>query len=55
MTVEEKMKYTMIDTIMDAKICVVGLGGVGGYIGGVLARKYPHVVFFAAELKSRSL
>lgn len=28
-------------------ICVAGIGGVGGYIGGVLARTYPNVNFLA--------
>lgn len=39
----------------DSKICVVGLGGVGGYIGGVLARKYPNVVFFARGARKESI
>ena len=29
--------------IMDCKIAVVGLGGVGGYLGGMLANTFPHV------------
>lgn len=29
------------------KIAVIGLGGVGGYVGGLLANTYPHVSFVA--------
>jgi 2-dehydropantoate 2-reductase len=31
----------------NSRICVVGIGGVGGIIGGALARTYPHVTFYA--------
>lgn len=39
-----KENYTLIK---DKKICIVGLGGVGGFLGGTLARQYPHVMFYA--------
>lgn len=41
--------------INDKKICVVGLGGVGGFLGGTLARKYPHVMFYARGDRKESL
>lgn len=40
---------------MEDKICVVGLGGVGGFIGGVLAKTYPHVAFFARGSRKESI
>ncbi len=39
----------------DKKICVVGLGGVGGFIGGALAKMYSHVSFFARGLRKESI
>lgn len=45
----------MEDTMKNINICVVGLGGVGGYIGGVLAREYPHVVFLARGARKESI
>lgn len=37
----------MAHNVTDKKICVAGIGGVGGYIGGALAREYNHVSFLA--------
>jgi 2-dehydropantoate 2-reductase len=37
------------------KICVVGIGGVGGYIGGALAREYPHVAFYARGKRKEAI
>lgn len=34
-------------TLQDKKIAVVGVGGVGGYLAGMLIRKYPHVTLAA--------
>lgn len=39
----------------EKKICVVGLGGVGGYVGGVLAKKYPHVSFIVRGSRKESI
>ncbi len=41
--------------ITDKKICVVGLGGVGGFLGGALARVYPHVMFYARGTRKEVL
>lgn len=41
--------------LLKSKICVVGLGGVGGYIGGTLARKYDNIYFFARGERKESL
>ena len=35
----------MNKNFQDKKIAVIGLGGVGGYLGGMLAKAYPHVTF----------
>lgn len=32
--------------MQEKKICVVGLGGVGGFIGGALAHKYQNIYFY---------
>lgn len=44
----------MTNNISD-KICIVGIGGVGGYLGGALARKYPHVAFIARGSRKQSI
>ena len=31
----------------EKKIAVIGIGGVGGYIAGLLAKAYPHVTMVA--------
>lgn len=31
----------------DKKIAVIGIGGVGGYVAGMLAKAYPHVTMVA--------
>lgn len=37
------------------KIAVVGLGGVGGYIGALLADTYPHVSFVARGARKKAI
>lgn len=37
------------------KIAVAGIGGVGGYIGALLAKTYPHVTFVARGKRKESL
>lgn len=38
----------------DTKITVAGIGGVGGYLGAMLARRYDHVTMVArGERKKR--
>lgn len=39
----------------DKKITVLGLGGVGGYVGALLADAYPHVTFVARGERGRSI
>lgn len=39
----------------DKKICVLGLGGVGGYIGALLADTFPHVSFIARGARRTSI
>ena len=39
----------------DKKIAVVGLGGVGGYLGALLAEHYPHVTFVARGKRGESI
>lgn len=39
----------------NARICVAGLGGVGGIIGGALAKTYPHVSFLARGARLNSI
>ncbi|SFQ44369.1 2-dehydropantoate 2-reductase [Lachnospiraceae bacterium XBB1006] len=41
--------------LQDKKIAVVGLGGVGGYIGALLANHYPHVTFVARGNRGESI
>ena len=45
----------MVINIEDKKICMVGIGGVGGFIGGALAKRYSHVAFFARGLRKESI
>jgi 2-dehydropantoate 2-reductase len=40
-------------TNKDKKIAVVGIGGVGGFLGGMLAHTYPHVTFVARGKKRK--
>lgn len=42
-------------TLQDKKIAVVGVGGVGGYLAGVLIRSYPHVTLAARSDRGRSI
>lgn len=37
------------------KICVAGIGGIGGSIGGVLAKKYPDISFIARGERKEKL
>ena len=39
----------------DKKITVLGLGGVGGYLGALLADTYPHVSFVARGARGASI
>lgn len=39
----------------DKKITVLGLGGVGGYVGALLADTYPHVTFVARGNRGASI
>lgn len=39
----------------NSKICVAGLGGVGGFIGGALAKKYPKVAFYARGARKEAI
>ena len=41
--------------ISDSRIAVVGVGGVGGYVGGMLANYYPHVTFVARGARGESI
>ncbi len=41
--------------IRESKIAVVGVGGVGGYVGGMLAAHYPHVTFVARGARGESI
>lgn len=41
--------------MIDTKICVVGLGGVGGYVGGMLALHLNHVSFYARGARLESI
>lgn len=37
------------------KVCVVGLGGVGGYLGSMLAHHYDNIYFFARGARLESI
>ncbi|MBS6194607.1 MAG: 2-dehydropantoate 2-reductase [Clostridiales bacterium] len=39
----------------DIKITIAGVGGVGGYLAGMLAKTYPHVTLIARGERKRSL
>lgn len=39
----------------DKKIAVIGLGGVGGYVGALLADAYPHVSFVARGARKKAI
>ena len=39
----------------DKKIAVIGIGGVGGYIAGMLAKAYPHVTMVARGARGESI
>lgn len=39
----------------DKKIAVIGIGGVGGYLAGMLAKAYPHVTLVARGERRRSI
>ena len=38
----------------EKKIAVIGIGGVGGYIAGLLAKAYPHVTMVARGARQRA-
>jgi 2-dehydropantoate 2-reductase len=37
------------ETLLNKRIAIVGIGGVGGYLGAMLAHTYPHVTLAATE------
>ena len=39
----------------EKKIAVIGIGGVGGYVAGMLARAYPHVTMVARGARAESI
>ena len=39
--------------IEEKKIALIGIGGVGGYIAGLLAKAYPHVTMVCTWRQSR--
>ena len=39
----------------DKKIAVIGIGGVGGYVAGMLAKAYPHVTMVAHGARGESV
>lgn len=39
----------------EKKIAVIGIGGVGGYIAGLLAKAYPHVTMVARGARAESI
>ena len=39
----------------DKKIAVIGIGGVGGYVAGMLAKAYPHVTMVAHGARGESI
>lgn len=39
----------------DKKIAVIGIGGVGGYVAGMLAKAYPHVTMVARGARGESI
>jgi 2-dehydropantoate 2-reductase len=39
----------------DKKIAVVGIGAIGGYVGGALAKTYPHVAFIARGARKEAI
>lgn len=41
--------------IEEKKIAVIGIGGVGGYIAGLLAKAYPHVTMVARGARAESI
>lgn len=41
--------------LKDKKIAVVGIGGVGGYLAGMLIREYPHVTLAARGERGRMI
>ena len=41
--------------MMSKRIAVIGIGGIGGYIGGLLADKYDDVTFVARGKRKETL
>lgn len=39
----------------EKKIAVIGIGGVGGYIAGLLAKAYPRVTMVARGARAESI
>ena len=45
----------MEQELKNKKIAVIGIGGVGGYLGGMLANAYPHVTFAARGERAKAI
>lgn len=41
--------------LKEKKIALIGIGGIGGYLGALLAEKYPHVSFVARGKRGESI
>ncbi len=41
--------------LQDKRIAVIGVGGVGGFLTGMLVQKFPHVTVVAREERGRSI
>ena len=39
----------------EKRIAVIGIGGVGGYVAGMLAKAYPHVTMVARGARAESI
>lgn len=44
-----------MESIKDKKIAVIGIGGVGGYVAGLLAASFPHVTMVARGARQESI
>lgn len=42
-------------SIIDSKIAIVGIGGVGGYLAGMLCQAFPHTTFVARNKRKEHL
>lgn len=44
-----------VEELQDKKIAVIGVGGVGGYLAGMLGRVYPHMTLVARGARGESI